>query len=322
MLTVQVGAIAEDELAIALLLASGGSASVAMPLVDQGFDGYIRGIGTLRVVPYQLKARRTLTTNGSFVAYLPLRAVRPDPHGLLVLAFLPPPELRLYRRLYVIPAQYFIEHCPRDKATGRSPAQYVFRGHLDGRRPDRWGQFLTEVSDLARRWLDPLLGSKGQRDLAVAPVAKPALGGYGELWLAAELQRLGQEGIVVARERVDIDPVDLLLHELRTHRFAGLQVKSATIKSGRVQFGVSQETFFIDRSLLFVVLPCSQDGRLASTSFVLPSAAVPELTSRETYRGRLRFQGKIRVDRIAEKFQPYAVPTDELGSTILQKAFA
>lgn len=332
LLTVQVGAIAEDDLAIAILVTSPGSVSVAMPLVDQGFDGYARRVRTLSVAPYQLKARRTLTPDGSYVAYLPLRAIRPDPHGSLVLAYLTPPDLRLYRRLYVIPIPYFIEHCPQDKATSRSPAQYVFRGHLDGRRWDLWDQFLTEVTDLGKQWLDPVLaeipppypthrGEGGPGPLAVPPVAKPAFGGYGELWVAADLQRVGKERIVVARERVDIDAVDLLLHELTTHRFAGVQVKTATVESGRVQFDLSQDTFFVDPSLVLVVLPCSEDGRPRNTSFVFPSAAVPEMTSHGSYRGRPRYQGKIRVDRIAEKFRPYAVPTVGLGTAILQTAF-
>ena len=319
----QVGAIAEDELAIAILVAS-PSVSVAIPLVDQGFDGYIRRVGTLQVAPYQLKARRTLSAAGTYVAYIPVRAIRADPHGYLVLAYLQPPTLSLYRRLYVIPVPYFIAHCPRDHATERSPAQFVFRGHLDGERTDQWKPFLYDLSDLGRRWLDQLPGALpiDHPPLAVPPMAKPALGTYGELWLAAELERVGQDRFVVARERVDVDTVDLLLHELRTHRFAGLQVKTATIESGRVEFGLSQDTFFVDPSLVLVVLPCEQDGRLARSSFIIPSGAVPGLTSHTSYRGRPRYTGKIRVNPIAEQFRQYAVPTERVGSAILQTLFA
>jgi hypothetical protein len=320
---VQVGAIAEDELAIAILVASHGSVAVATPLVDQGFDGYVRRVGTLQVAPYQLKARRTLSAAGTYVAYLPVRAIREDPHGHLVLAYMPPPALSLYRRLYVIPVPYFIAHCPRDQATARSAAQYVFRGHLDGKRPDQWEPFLNGLSDFGRRWLDLLPGRSpmDRPPLTVRPAAKPALGTYGELWLAAELERLGQERFVVARERVDVDTVDLLLHELRTHRFAGLQVKTATIESGRVEFGLSQDTFFVDPSLVLVVLPCSQDRRLGNTSFILPSVVVPGLTSHTSYRGRPRYTGKIRVTQIAERFRQYAVPTERLGAAILKSLF-
>lgn len=296
---------------------------MATPFVDQGFDGYIRRVGTLHVAPYQLKARRTLSAAGTYVAYLPVRAIREDPHGYLVLAYMPPPALSLYRRVYVIPVAYFIEHCRQDKATARSPAQYVFRGHLDGRGRDAFGEFLTDLSDLGTRWLDPLFGVSAidRPPLTVPPTAKPALGTYGELWLAAELERIGQERLVVARERVDVDTVDLLLHELRTHRFAGLQVKTGTIESGRVEFGLPQDTFFVDPSLVLVVLPCSRDGRVGSTSFILPSVAVPGLTSHTAYRGRPRYTGKIRVDQIAARFRQYAVPTERLGSAILDTLF-
>lgn len=321
MLTVQVGAIAEDQFAVAILVASQGSVSVATPLADQGFDGYIRRVGSLDVAPYQLKARRTLTSSGSYVAYLPVRAIRNDPHAYLVLAFLTPPDFRIHHRLWIIPVPYFLRHCPRDKATGRSPAQYVFRGHLNGRQ-DPWSPFLTDLSELGARWLHQLFGSPAvsRLPLSVSSPAKPAFGTYGELWLAAELERLGTDRIVVARERVDVDTVDLLLHGLRNHRFTGLQVKTATIESGRVQFNLSQDTFFVDERLFLIVLPCHRDGSLGRICFMLPSEVVPAVTSHTSYRGRPRYQGKIRVDQIQEQVAPHAVATEKLGSAILRTA--
>jgi hypothetical protein len=84
---------------------------------------------------------------------------------------------------------------------------------------------------------------------------------------------------------------------------------------------LSQDTFFVDPSLVLVVLPCSQDGHVGSTSFILPSVTVPGLTSHTSYRGRPRYRGKIRVNQIAERFQQYAVPTERLGSAILKTLF-
>lgn len=323
LLTPQVGGIAEDELAIGILLAFQGSVSIGVPLVDQGFDGYVRRLRTMRVVPYQLKARRTLTASGSYVAYLPVRAVRDDPTGALVFVYMPVPRYALHRRLYVIPVRYFIEHCPRDKTTGRTPAQYVFRGHLDGQRHGPFDQFLFDLNDLGSCWLEPLLGKPDddRAALAVPPVAKPALGGYGELWLASELQRLGTDRIVVARHRVDVDAVDLLVHDLRIHRFGGLQVKTATINAGRVEFRLPQATYFVDPRLLVAILPCLEDGRLAGTAFVIPSAAISSLTSTTRFNGRPAYVGHIRVDRITDAIKPHTVALSELGSTILGTMF-
>src|SRR5207245_10926300 len=76
LLAVQVGAIAEDELCIAIVVASQGAVSVAMPLVDQGFDGYARRLRTLSVAPYQLKARRPLSHDGRYIDYPRARAIR------------------------------------------------------------------------------------------------------------------------------------------------------------------------------------------------------------------------------------------------------
>src|SRR5260370_40550912 len=94
LLAVQVGAIAEDELAIAIVVDSPGAVSVAMPLVDQGFDGYARRLRTLSVAPYQLKARRTLSHDGRYIAYPRAHQIPDYPKGSEDFYYLPWEALR------------------------------------------------------------------------------------------------------------------------------------------------------------------------------------------------------------------------------------
>jgi hypothetical protein len=52
------GAISEDTVGIFIMNTSGGQTVMARPLVDLGFDGYPRQVGTMLVAQFQLKCRR------------------------------------------------------------------------------------------------------------------------------------------------------------------------------------------------------------------------------------------------------------------------
>src|SRR6266516_4195847 len=64
----QLGSVAEDQLATGIVLSAPGMATVAFPLVDLGFDLYLRRIRTLRAHPLQVKARSFLESDGEFQA--------------------------------------------------------------------------------------------------------------------------------------------------------------------------------------------------------------------------------------------------------------
>jgi hypothetical protein len=323
LLAVQVGAIAEDELAIAIVVDSPGAVSVAMPLVDQGFDGYARRLRTLSVAPYQLKARRTLSHDGRYIAYPRAHSIRDDPKGHVIFSYLPGPHLRTHRKLWIIPTPYFIQHCPRVTTADGSIDQYVFQSPLEGGR-SQWNRFYVDIDDLRTAWLDRIPGWKTlpTLPLAVAPAASSAFGGYGELWVSAQLELVGKNRLVVARERIDVDAVDLLLHDLRSYGIAGLQVKTATINADLgVQLNVSKDTFFEDDRLFVVILPAHRNGQLHETSFLVPSTVIPAITSSIHDGTRLRYQTNFRVDPPSEKFRPFAVPTAKLAAAILRAAF-
>src|SRR3989442_15634797 len=88
----QLGSVAEDQLATATVLSAPGMATAAFPLVDLGFDLYVRRIRTLRAHPVQIKARSFLV-DGEFQAGI--KSLYPNPDGYTLLPHLPPPNCQI-----------------------------------------------------------------------------------------------------------------------------------------------------------------------------------------------------------------------------------
>jgi hypothetical protein len=320
----QLGSVAEDQLATATVVSAPGAATVAFPLVDLGFDLYLRRIRSLRVHPVQVKARSFLV-DGEFQASI--TSLHPDPNGYILLPYVPPPDWQLHPRLWAIPIPEFLT-LALPHGTG-----YLFSGYLDGRfAQSASNQFLIDVHQLRRQWLQRIPGWK---DPVLAPqlavtseseeVPRPAsraLGKYGELWLASQLMRAGLQNVVIAQDRLRVDCVDLLLHDLTSCAIGGLVIHTSTVNArGIVQFRIRRNTFFIDPKLLVIVLPCTNDGNLYDAGFVIPAADLPAITTASLDRGDPGFQGSFRLEPLAEKMRPFAVPTEKLAATVLERLF-
>jgi hypothetical protein len=242
------------------------------------------------------------------------------------LPYIPPPDWQLQPRLWAIPIPEFLR-LAQPHGDG-----YLFSGYLDQRFPQPANQFLVEATQLHRQWLDKIPGWKDpvrvprlQPSSAAQDVPRPAsraFGKYGELWLASQVMRVGLNNVVVAQDRLRVDCVDLLLHDLRSYAIGGLVVHTSSVNArGVVQFRIRQETFFIDSHLFVVVIPCHGDGALHDTAFLISAADVPEITTASSDRGDPGYQGSFRLDPLAEKMRPYAVPTEKLGAAVLDRLF-
>src|ERR671936_814045 len=119
----QFGSVAEGRLATAICLQAPRTATVAFPLLDLGFDLYLRRAGSLRVHPVQVKARSFLYADGLFQASV--GSLHLDPKGYIVLPFVPPPDWQLRTRLWALPIPEFVKLARPDGGG------YVFSGHLD-----------------------------------------------------------------------------------------------------------------------------------------------------------------------------------------------
>ena len=319
----RLGSVAEDRVATAIVLQAPSTATVAYPLLDLGFDLYLRRIRTLRVHPLQIKARSFLNPGGQLEVSIP--SLHPDPRGFVVLPYLPPPDWELQSRLWAVPIPEF-PHLAQHDGDG-----FLFTGYLDDLNGAA-GQYLVDVSHLDRQWLaripgwtDPVHRPRLESGTGTEEVPKSgtrALGKSGELWLASQLMRAGLESLVIAQDRLRVDCVDLLLHDLVSYAIAGLVIHTSTIDSrGHVQFRIRQETFFIDPQLFIVVPVFRNDGSLHETGFVIPSQQLPHVTTLSIDHGDAGYQGNFRLEPLPEKMRPFAVPSAELAASVLSHAF-
>ena len=54
---------------------------------------------------------------------------------------------------------------------------------------------------------------------------------------------------------------------------------------------------------------------------MIPSADIPTVATVSSDRGDPGYQGSFRLDPMAEKMRPFAVPTRQLGVTLLDRLF-
>ena len=320
----QFGSVAELLVANASMVGAQGSVALVFPLLDLGFDLYLRRIRTLRVVPTQVKARSFLSPYGEF--QVSVNSLRPDPSGYVVMPYVPPSTWQLAERLWAIPIPDFIK-LARPHGEG-----YLFSGYLDDRFPGPASKFLVEVTQLRKQWLGRIPGWNDPIPGPPFPMATPkeqvgrsasrVLGRFGELWLAAKLMRSGLENVAIAQDRLRVDCVDLLLHDLRSFAVAGLSVHTSSINArGIVQFRLRRQTFFLDGRLFVVILIALGDGAVHDTAFLIPASEIPGVTTVSVDRGDPGYQGSFRLEPLAEKMRPYAIPTETLGPTILERLF-
>src|ERR1700694_4832962 len=134
--------------------------------------------------------------------------------------------------------------------------------------------------------------------------------------------RAGLQNVLIAQDRLRVDCVDLLLHDLQSYAIGGLAIHTSSLNArGIVQFRIRRETFFVDPELLVVLLPCTNDGKLHDTAFVIPAPDVPAITTASSDRGDPGYQGSFRLEPLAEKMRPFAVPMEKVGATVLDRLF-
>jgi hypothetical protein len=317
--TAQFGPMAEDLLAVSLEAAASGSATIARPIVDRGVDLYLRRIRSLLTIPIQVKAFQHLSPDGNGSLDLPVTEIGVDPQGHLAMVHVPAPHDQLYRHLFLIPFRDFRERCPRGLLHGAEA--FTFTGNFLASPKDLWTEFLFDIDRLPA-WLASIEGWTSP----IPPVPHPApreaitegdartdwLGDIGRLWTATELERAGAASIVIAEDRVRLDTVTLLVHDLASRRFGGLHIRTGQVTAGRtVHFEVTRPSFFIDPGLNVVLVLLDQDLRVHDFCLVIPSQQMPELGYSET----------ITVDPLTKRFEPYRVASDQVGTVLLSQLF-
>jgi hypothetical protein len=318
--TAQFGPIAEDLLGVSLAAAGSGSATIARPIVDRGVDLYLRRLRSLLTIPIQVKAFQSLTPDGNGRFDLPVKEVIDDPNAYLAVLHVPAPHDQLYRRLFMIPFSVFRERCPRVNFQDRECLS--FAGNFSGLGSGLWGDCLLDVDRLPE-WLASIPGWT----TPIPPVPHPprlrpvsqgdALttwrGDIGRLWTATELERAGGGSIVIAQDRIRLDTVTFLIHDLASHCMAGLHIRTGKLTPDRrIHFEVSRPPFFIDEKLYVLLVLLQSDDRLHDFCLLIPSVAMPGIG----------YSSTITLDPLTKHFAPYRVPSDDVGSAFLKCAFA
>ena len=118
--------------------------------------------------------------------------------------------------------------------------------------------------------------------------------------------------IAIAEDRVRLDTVTFLIHDLRGRRFAGLHLRTGRVTPDRrVHFEVHRPPFFIDDRLYVLLVLLQPDDRLHDFCLLIPSEALPGLGYSET----------ITLDPLTKRFEPFRVASNEVGSTFLKRVF-
>ena len=318
--TAQFGPMAEDLLAVSLEAASSGSGTIARPFGDRGVDLYLRRLRSLRTVLIQVKAFQHLSPDGNGNLDLPITDVGDDLNGYLAMVHLPAPHDQLYRRFFLIPVREFRERCPRALLHGRDC--FSFTGNFSGVSGDLWRDFLLDIDRLPE-WLGVMPGwTTPVPPVPVPPSPHPAnvgdaltmwRGDIGRLWTATELERAGGGSIVIAEDRVRLDTVTLLIHELSSRHIAGLHIRTGKVTPERtIHFEVPRAPFFIDDRLYALLVLLQPDDRVHDFCLLIPSNALPKLGYSET----------ITLDPLTKRFEPYRVPSGEVGHAFLKRVFS
>ncbi len=314
---VQFGGMAEDLLAVSLEAAGRGAATIARPIVDRGIDLYLRRLRSLLTIPLQVKAFQHLDADSNGILDLPVTDLSDDPTGTLAIVHLPSPYDQLYGRLFLIANADFRERCPRRVVHGADC--YSFRGHFSGELRDEWNDYRIDINALPK-WLSSLSGwSAPIPPVPDAPRRHPVVegdapmqlrGDIGRLWAATELERAGGGLIAIAEDRVRLDTVTFLIHDLQSRGLGGLHVRTGRVTPDRrIHFEVHRPPFFIDEKLYVLVVLLQPDDRVHDFCLLIPSAAVPDLGFSET----------ITLDPLTRRFEPYRVASDQVATVFLKK---
>ena len=317
--TAQFGPIAEDLLAVSLQAVASGSGTIARPIIDRGVDLYLRRLRSLLTIPIQVKAFQHVSPDGNGRFDLPVIEVPADPDAIMAIVHVPAPHDQLYRRVFLIPVQLFRERCPRGLVQDRDC--FSFTGNFSGVVSDLWSDYLLDIERLPE-WLASISGWGNP----IPPVPHPPRphslvqgdslttwrGDIGRLWMATELERAGGGSIVIAEDRVRLDTLTFLLHDLSSRRMAGLHIRTGKVTPDRrIHFEVSRPPFFIDERLYVLLAVLRPDDRPHDFCLLIPSDALPGLG----------YSSTVTLDPLTKRFEPYRVPSDEVGQVFLDRVF-
>jgi hypothetical protein len=295
-----------------LIKQSKGALHVFLPLLDRGLDAVLHRFTDGRYIPVQIKGR------GQFSEGMVQIVVRGDSlvddDGLLIasLTFDVPDQLDL-----VVTEGIFKQLAAHDFSQGHEVYSAAFSMHP---AHSHWRPYLVPRTELADRILGtPTLNAIARQEpdlLEPSERHNEWLGFLGEsevIRRLADSPRLDQ-----FRPFPDLEMVEVLARDNVTRKFAGLQVKAATVSQphGEAHIHVRKATLTTDPTTWLVGLAWrAETGAFDRECLLVPAAEVPKVAIDAGSKWAINFHPSSPERTLLD---PYRKPLAELSRLILE----
>jgi hypothetical protein len=299
--TLAAGQVVEFKVWAELVRQSLGGLHLFLPLRDLGIDGVVHRLVDGAYLPVQVKGRTSLTPAGQ--VHITVTASSMFDDEAFVVAALVDGE-QLGRFVMVVDEATFRSLAVHDMVEGREYLTAAFPMHDGG--TSRWAPYLVARERLAERFGAALVASARSNDWLALGVDRGREGFLGETEVVRRLAEA--DSLNLFRPFPDLETVEVLARHVRSHRFLGLQVKTAGWDESHLEnrVYVRRSSFRPSASTFICVLGWNRDSRRFEDDFLfIPSEEVASVARVEGEWMTLELEpGGLRHRRLDRYRQP------------------
>ena len=311
--TLAAGQVAEFKVWSELVRQSLGGLHVFLPMRDMGIDGVVHRLDDGVYIPVQVKARSELTLAGQ-VHITVTESSLVDDNAMLVATLIDGDRLGAF--VLVVDQRTFRELASHNLVEGRAYLTAAFEMHSGG--ASRWAPHLVSRDQLAERFgagHTPAMVEVDQADVPTLDRGREGFLGETEV-----VRRLATSGALnLFRPFPDLESVEVLARHVATHRFLGLQVKTAGWDTDHLENRVHIRSSSLrpSASTYLCVLSWDRAGdSFGSDCLLIPSLVLEGLARPEGQWLVLELQPGSPTHR---KLDQYRTPLGSLGSVVEAK---
>ncbi len=304
--TLAAGQVAEFKVWAELVRQSMGGLHVFLPLRDMGIDGVLHRLDDGAYFPVQVKGRTSLTPAGQVHITVTASSLVDD-EAVIIATVIDGAELG--QLVLVVEEAEFRHLASHDWVEGREYLTAAFGLHSDGH--SRWAPFLVPREGLAGRFGSTRL------ELALTEALGVDRGQEGFVGEAEVLRRLAEvDSLALFRPFPDLETVEVLVRDVVSHRFIGLQVKTAGFDSAHIENRVyfRRSSFRPAATTYICVVGWNRERReFAEDCCLIPSGDIAGISRVEGEWLVLELQpGSVRHRRL----ERYRIPVAKLGESV------
>jgi hypothetical protein len=307
--TLAAGQVVEFKVWAELVRQSMGGLHVFLPLRDLGIDGVVHRLADGAYLPLQVKGRTSLTAAGQVHITVTASSMLDD-EAFVVAALVDSDQLG--RFVLVVDEATFRSLAVHDVVEGREYLTAAFAMHEGG--ASRWAPYLVARDGLAERFGTALAAEAPSE---VGAVLGPDRGREGFLGEIEVVRRLAEASALnIFRPFPDLETVEVLARHVRSHRFLGMQVKTAGWDKSHLEnrVYVRRSSFRPSASTFICVLGWNRDSSRFEDDFLfIPSEEIASVARVEGEWMTLELEpGGLRHRRLDR----YRQPLVSLGLTV------